>query len=358
MPRPTLAAIDLGALRNNARLLRALTPDQRCLAVVKADAYGHGAVPAALALEDLVDGFAVAFLDEATELRDAGITLPILVMEGPFSEAELPLFLELGIWPTIHQPEQLTWLLDSDYSAIEQIWVKFDTGMHRLGYPLERAADIYQSLSDKGYKTLVGMSHWADAEVEASAITARQLERFAQLSAIFDTTSINNSAGALAHLAEGSHWIRLGYGLYGGRPSDAFDTLPLHPVMTVKSTVIAIRNVSVGESVGYGGTWQADRDSRIATIPIGYADGYPRTARNDTPVAIDGVLCPLAGRVSMDMITVDVTDHPTATIGSPVTLWGDNPTIDQVAPWADTIGYELITRTPTRLRREWIHPKT
>ena len=354
MARYTQAKLDLCALRHNVGVARQLAPHSRMMAVVKANAYGHGAVTIAGALQSVVDALAVACIEEAMELRYAGITAPILLLEGVFEPAELATAAQLDLWLTIGNERQLRWLEEATLPVPLSCWLKVDTGMHRLGVAPETVLQFYQRLSATGnaVDAVVTYTHFASADDVHSLQTPRQL-------AVFDALpcgalrSAANSAGLLAWPQAHYDWVRPGYMLYGNSPllHDHPQARSLKPVMTLMSTVISLRDVAAGEAVGYGGTWVAQRPSRIATVTIGYGDGYPRHAANGTPVLVNGQRAPLAGRVSMDMITVDVTDLGEVQLGAEVVLWGAGLPLAEVARYADTIGYELTTRMPARTPR-------
>ncbi|MCX2976088.1 alanine racemase [Candidatus Marimicrobium litorale] len=354
MARPNQATLDLDALRHNVVLTRQLAPDSRLMAVIKANAYGHGMTVIGKALQPQVDALAVACIEEAVELRDAGITVPILLLEGVFEPAELALAARLQLWLTIANERQLEWLEQSTLTQPVSCWLKIDTGMNRKGVPTDRAMACHRRLLECGQVRAdpVSFTHFATADDLDAPLTQRQLQRFDQLT-VSGPRSAANSAGVLAWPNSHYDWIRPGYMLYGHSPM--LETHPaaqaLRPVMTLSSAVVAVRDLAAGESVGYGCTWVAARPSRIATVTIGYGDGYPRNAPNGTPVLINGQRAPLAGRVSMDMITVDVTDLEAVQAGDTVILWGQTLPLAEIAKRADTIGYELTTRMPARTPR-------
>jgi len=354
MSRPTQFAIDLQALCENARTLKGLAGPRSTMAVVKADAYGHGAVPCARALSPLVDAFAVAITEEAIALREAGIELPILVLQGPHSPEDAQVMSSAALWPAISNEHQIDWLEQSG-ARFDQVWIKCDTGMHRLGLMPHEIMPARSRLTPHSVSDMVLMSHFADAEAPDSMLTERQLLRWAQVSDAAPIGSFSNSAATAGQIETWESWMRLGYSLYGGSLVALPDGYSLKPVMQFESRIASVRWIDAGESVGYGGRWVARRRSRIATIPAGYGDGYPRAARDGTPIGTEQGTVPLAGKVSMDMVTADITDLPALDIGSPVTLWGDSPCIDEVAGHCDTIGYELCTRitqrTPRRFHR-------
>jgi alanine racemase len=359
MTQPNLAVVDLNAVRHNLALAAAKAPGARILAVIKANAYGHGAVEVARAMGDGVDAFAVARVDEAIELRESGISSPILLLEGPLDEDDIDAAAAHGLWLMLTTQEQLDMLARARPAAAITTWLKIDSGMHRLGLPLSDCRDACVRLAamDHVQPGPVLATHLACADDPDDSMTRRQLDAFDAAVAGLDLPhSVANSAAILAWPETRRQWIRPGYMLYGGSPFERL--LPagaeLKPAMTVSSRVIALRDLDTGESVGYGATWTATRPSRIATVPMGYGDGYPRHAANGTPVLVNGRRAPLAGRVSMDLITIDVTDLPDVTIDSPVELWGKQLSVDEVARHAGTIGYELLAGLPRRLGRSYV----
>ncbi len=354
MTRPTEIQINLDNLRFNVARARELANGRKLMATVKADAYGHGIVPCMKVMRDLVDALAVAYCDEAIVLRENGFEGKILVLEGPFDSWDAQQITNLRLDTVIHTTEQIELLANLDSRSL-QLWLKFDSGMHRLGFTAEQLEYAQEAIANLGFLPPIVMSHLAQAESPNAELTRHQLGNWLEIATTGVESSLLNSAGISSNLSAASDWLRPGYMLYGGA-SDS--VMPARPVMRFSSKVIAIRDIPAGDVVGYGGTWQACRPSRIATVPAGYADGYPRSAHSGTPVWIDGQLCPLVGRVSMDLITVDITDHPPAEIGSTVILWGPELAIDSVAEHADTIGYELMTRIPNRVPRKWIGGET
>lgn len=354
MARPNQARLDLGALRHNVGVARQLAPHAKMMAVVKANAYGHGAVTIAGALQSAVDALAVACIEEALELRHVGISLPILLLEGIFEAAELESVSQLGLWLTIDNERHLRWLEEATLPAPVNCWLKVDTGMNRMGVTLADAPQYLQRLraTNNACNEIVTYTHFASADEVLSLETPQQIARFETLP-VSGPRSTANSAGLLAWPEAHYDWVRPGYMLYGNSPmlQEHANARALQPVMTLTSAVISLRNVATGDAVGYGGTWVAQRPSRIATVTIGYGDGYPRHAPNGTPVLVNGQRAALAGRVSMDMITVDVTDLGQIELGSEVVLWGVGLPLAEVARCANTIGYELTTRMPARTPR-------
>jgi len=343
--RPLVAEIRLDNLIHNYQLSRS-RHGGRALAVVKANAYGHGAVECATALAGVADGFAVACLEEALELRAAGITLPIVLLEGVFEASELDDVARHGLWPVVQSEEQLQMLLAARPAAPFKVWLKMDSGMHRAGFYPQDYASAYQRLAaSANVADIVKMTHFARADEPELSTTQMQIETFdAATAGLPGEVSIANSAGILSHPRARRDWGRPGIVLYGASPlpEGNHDGDGLKPVMRLATKVFSVRELPAGETIGYGGTWTSDRPTRVGLIACGYADGYPRLASTGSPVAIDGQRSRIIGRVSMDMIMVDLTDVPGAGIGSEVELWGDQISVNEVAAAAGTISYELL----------------
>jgi alanine racemase len=356
MARPNQARLDLAALRHNLDVARGLAPRAKLMAVVKANAYGHGAVTIARELQSRADALAVACIEEALELREAGVDAPILLLEGVFEARELTTAAQLGFWVTIDNEWQMRWLEEAILPEPVHCWLKVDTGMHRLGVSAERTREFYDRLTACASveQNPVIYTHFASADDIHSSQTTGQIALFNEVcDGLPALRSAANSPGLLAWPDAQYDWVRPGYMLYGNSPmaEPHPNAESLQPVMTLCSAVISVREVLPGDSVGYGASWTAARPSRIATVTIGYGDGYPRLAPNGTPVLVNGKRANLAGRVSMDMITVDVTDIPEVQVGDEVILWGDGLPASEVASSAGTIGYELTTRMPARTPR-------
>lgn len=357
MPRPTQALVDLDAIRHNFSVISSLAPGSQVFAVVKADAYGHGMIPVARALSGLAPAFATACVDEALELRKAGLHEPVLLLQGFYESEELTEASVQGFWPVIENEQQLRLLTHTPLPKPLQVWIKIDSGMHRLGFAPSQAAAVFQTLQQTPnvHATPGWLTHFSNADASERSTTLRQIKLFdAHLNGLPGPRSLCNSPGLLQWPEAHADWVRPGFLLYGSSPlSPPASALgvDLRPAMTLISSVMSVRTVARGEHVGYGGRWQARRDSRIATVAVGYADGYPRHANDGTPVLIRGQRAPLAGRVSMDMITVDVTDIPDVGIGDPAILWGAGLDVSDVARHAGTIGYALLAAMPARPRR-------
>jgi alanine racemase len=358
--RPALirALIDREALRANLRLLRARAGGARVMAVVKANAYGHGLVPTALALPE-ADAFGVARLEEGVALREAGVRQPIVLLEGVFSAEQLDEAAQQDFEIVVHATEQIE-LLERSRSAHRFIlWLKIDTGMNRLGFRVAQFAAAHARVRALRAppRELRLLTHLARADERDCEQTLEQLERFRAVAAPLGlATSIANSAGVLGWSAACAEWVRPGLALYGVSPFAGQDgaALGLRPAMRFETEVIAVREVPEGEPVGYGGAWRAPRHSRIAILAGGYGDGLPRALENGTPVLVEGQRTALAGRVSMDMIAVDITGCAGIHVCSRALLWGPQLPVEQIAVRAGTIPYELLCGVRQRVPRELV----
>ncbi|WP_445939128.1 alanine racemase [Pseudomonas sp.] len=355
--RPLVATIDLSAIVHNYAVAKRCAPGRQAFAVVKANAYGHGVREVVTALHDLADGFAVASLEEAAEVRALHSTVRILLLEGCFDADEYVFAAQLGLDVVLHSELQAQQLLAASLARPLSLWVKLDSGMHRLGFSAAAVRAWHGRLQDATQVAALNLiSHFACADERGSETTELQLEQFLDLLDLdFAQRSLANSAAILTIPAAHMDWLRPGIMLYGATPFtdiSAFE-LGLRPVMSLNAQLIACRDVAVGEAVGYGCTWRAERPSRIGTISCGYADGYPRHAPAGTPVVVCGQRVALIGRVSMDMLTVDLTDLPDAVVGDAVELWGAQLPVDDVAQAAGTIGYELLSKVTARVPRRY-----
>lgn len=350
------AVVDTGALRHNLRQVRHAAPGSRVMAVIKANAYGHGLVPAAQALAD-ADGFAVARLGEGLALRAAGLTNRILLLEGVFSAEQLAAAAQARFELMVHSFEQLELLEALAGDTQVTAWIKVDSGMNRLGFRLDEFGAAYERLrrNEHVHADPALVTHLACADDRRDPQTRRQLEAFAAATAgLAGARSIANSAGVLAWPTARADWVRPGLMLYGASPFPGGTgvELGLRPAMTLRTQVIAVKHVPAGETVGYGGSWTALRDTRMAVVAAGYGDGYPRAADSGTPVQIGGQRAPLVGRVSMDMLTVDVTDLPVVAVGDPVVLWGSEIPVEEVAARAGAIAWDLLCGVSERVPLE------
>lgn len=351
--RGTCARINLDALRHNLERVRALAPESRVIAMVKSNAYGHGLVRVAQALHQ-ADAFGVACLEEGQKLRAAGIETPITLMSGCFTGAELQEAVSFGFDLVVHREDQVAGLEQSPLQTPPRVWLKLDTGMHRLGFPPEQAHHIHRRLSSIAWvQQPIGlMTHLADADDPGKATTSQQLDRFhALVEGLPGPRSIANSAGIVAWPQSHADWVRPGIMLYGVSPvyNKTAETFGLKPVMTLESRLMEIKRLKQGDAVGYGGQWTCPEDMPVGVVAIGYGDGYPRHAKNGTPVLINDCTCPLVGRVSMDMLTVDLRNCTQACIGDRVVLWGAGLPAEQVANFCDTIAYELFCLVTARV---------
>ena len=343
--RPARALIDLQALRHNYQIARQLS-GARALAVIKADAYGHGAVRCAQALEAEADGFAVACIEEALALREAGIKAPVLLLEGFFEADELPLIVQHEFWCVVHSLWQLEAIEKAALARPIQIWLKLDSGMHRVGLHPKDYQDAYRRLQASGkVSKIVLMSHFARADELDSEASNEQVAVFQAARQGLDAeVSLRNSPAVLGWPQIPSDWVRPGIMLYGATPFETpnAEADRLQPVMTLKSRVISVRELPAGEPVGYGARFISQRPTRVGVVAMGYADGYPRHAPTGTPVVVAGQRSQLIGRVSMDMLCIDLTDVPQAGLGSPVELWGKRVLASEVAAKAETIPYQIF----------------
>lgn len=346
MPDTPIARIHLAALRHNLKRVRACAPDSQVLAVVKANAYGHGLSGLLPALQ-MADALAVARVDEAIALRHAGFKGRLVVLGGGPSLQTLQLAAEHDLELVIQQAGQLDLLQQASLARPLRCWLKVDTGMHRLGFDPQQIPALFarlQTLSNVAGPPVL-MTHLANADVRDDPRSHAQLALFSPLARqLGAVTSIANSAGVLGWPASHGDWVRPGLMLYGASPfgDDSAAALGLRPVMTLTSRLTAIKHVRRGEAIGYGGSFICPEDMPIGVVGIGYGDGYPRELSDDACVLLHGRRVPVVGRVSMDMIMLDLRGQDTARIGDPLVLWGEGLPVDEVAAWANTIAYTLL----------------
>jgi alanine racemase len=350
MARPIQASFDLAALRNNFALASRLAGAAKTLAVVKANAYGHGLLRVARALAE-ADGFALLELDDAMRLRDAGYGQRILLVEGFFRPDELPVILHHGFSVVIHNDDQIAMLAELRGDRKLDLFAKFNTGMNRLGFPAARAGGVLEQLRALPcVGEIVLTTHFSDAEgVSGIEWQMREFDRHVARAGY--ARSLANSAALLRFPEARGDWVRPGIMLYGASPLEdrSAAQIGLKPAMSLTSEIIGVQLLKRGDTVGYGSLFTADREIRIGVVACGYADGYPRHAYNGTPVLVDGVRVPMVGRVSMDMLCVDLSAVPRAGIGSPVTLWGAGLPVEEVAAAAGTVSYELLCALARRV---------
>lgn len=353
------ATVDLSAIRHNLGRVRALAPQSKVMAAIKADGYGHGAVPVARVLAEAgVDAFAVACLEEAVTLRDAGITTRIALLEGVLSREEALEAATLGLEIVIHDRWQLELLVGLAFEAPLAVWFKLDSGMHRLGFPLAEAGALLKAaLAQPQWRLQGWITHLACADDLDSPMTATQISAFkATMAYLPGARSIANSAGLIAWPQARVDWVRPGLMLYGASPLPGRTAaeLGLKPAMQVASRLIAVHEIAAGETVGYGATYRCPETMRVGVVAVGYADGVHRILPTGAPVLIHGVRVPMIGRVSMDMITVDLRTLPQAAVGDPVILWGDGLPAEEVATWAGTLAYELFCGLTNRVHYRYL----
>lgn len=378
-----VATIDAAALRSNLAVVRRMAPRSRVIAVVKANGYGHGMIRVARALAD-ADGLGVARLADAVALREAGVTQRILLLEGVFGAGQFALAAKEQCEIVVHSPGQLEVLEQFAGSHRFVAWLKLNSGMNRLGFRLEDFAAAHARLQRCSSVSLIRvMTHLSSSEERGdvapaavsqaavrselrdenaiatggrSDVTATQLQVFDEAVApLGHERSVANSAAVIAWPESHQDWVRPGLMLYGmsPMPEKTAADFGLRPAMTLSTQLIAVQNVGVGEAVGYNGIWRAQRPSRIGIAAIGYGDGFPRGMRNGAPVLVAGEEAPIAGRVSMDMIAIDITDLPHAKAGDEVIAWGEGLPAERLAPYADTTCYELVCRVTSRVPLLW-----
>lgn len=356
MSRPTRAILNWANYRHNYELARKLA-DGMAYAVVKANGYGHGMLNCARALSE-ADGFAVACVDEALGLRQAGVQRPILVLQGAYDASEWQLACEHKLQLVLHHEQQLAdWQQVTNPQPVE-LFLKINSGMNRVGFNLSQVDAVLTKIeADPNLSVGAIMTHFATADEQQSAAYQAQLAQMASRKWPAPFTLCNSAALYRARRVNNVDLkdaiSRPGIMLYGGSPllEKSAHELGLKAVMTLQSEIISTHPMKAGECIGYGGDWQAQRNTNVGVVAIGYGDGYPRHAPSGTPVLVDGIECPLIGRVAMDMITVDLTDHPNAAIGSPVELWGEQLSADRIASLCGTISYELFCQITPRVKR-------
>jgi alanine racemase len=357
IPR-VIATIDLAAIRHNLREVRRHAPQSRVMAAIKADAYGHGAVPVARALQEEADGFAVACLEEALVLRDAHIRAPLVLLEGILSMEEAKLSLRHTLEVVIHDRWQLEMLEALPQGARVSLWIKLDSGMHRLGFPLRDVPGLWRSVQARPEWDFRGwITHLACADEPDNPATREQIAAYGQaIQGLPGARSIANSAAVLAWPESRVDWVRPGLMLYGASPLPGRTgaELGLKPAMKLESRLIAVRNYARGDAIGYGAAYRCPEDMSVGVATVGYADGFHRSLPTGTPVVVRGRRVPMIGRVSMDMITLDLRQVPQAQVGDAVLLWGEGLPAEEIASLAGTLAYELFCGLTQRVRFQHI----
>lgn len=348
MPRPIQARIDLSALERNLQVARR-AGSARIMAVIKANAYGHGLLRAAEAL-NAAEGFALLDIRDAICLRDAGFSQTILLLEGFFTPDDLPLVAEYDLACVIHNQQQIDMLGAYPSRGSLEVWFKVGSGMNRLGFAPDKVPAALERLkAHPAVRDITLMTHFAHAD-EATGVAA-QLDVFNTLAPYRMARSLANSAALLRYPATHADWVRPGIMLYGASPFTEVSAqqLGLQPVMSLQSRIIAVQELQAGENIGYGGLFRTEAPTRVGVVACGYADGYPRHAPTGTPVLVEGQRTRILGRISMDMLSVDLSTLPAADVGSRVTLWGEGLPVEQVAHAAGTISYELLCALAERV---------
>ena len=357
MSRPTQLLIDPDALVHNLSRIRQLTPGKSIIAMVKANAYGCGLSKVIPVLDGKVDAFGVACLEEALQIRAMGTQTPCILFHGIFSPDELILASKHEFACVIHQEQQLEWLLNSPLAQSLEVWVKINTGMNRLGFKPQELGTVMDALQTCPWvnKKINLMTHFACADQPERIENTQQISLFESVGPLgFHQRSMANSAAIISFPQAHYDVVRAGIMLYGVSPfasCTSFD-LDLVPVMRFVSAISAIHHNPPFSAVGYGGTWSSPKPSVIGIVAAGYGDGYPRHIAENTPVWVCGQEVPIVGRVSMDMIAVDLTQHPNVQVGDPVELWGEHILVERIAKAAGTIGYELLCQITSRARSD------
>lgn len=357
MTRATRAQINLRALQHNLQVSRAAAPNARHMAIIKANGYGHGLLAVARALRE-ANAFGVATVDEAISLREGGVPQDIVLLEGFSSLEELHLLRAYHLQTVIHNAAQID-MLDAALGKPVHVWLKIDTGMHRLGIAPAELNAMYTRLqhNDRVAAPIRLMTHFACADERDNPVTREQIDLFRETVTATGVTeyTLANSAGILGWPASHADWVRPGIMLYGVSPfvDSCGSDHDLQPVMCLRSHLIAIKKLNKGDTIGYGASYRCPKAMPIGVVAIGYGDGYPRHANSGTPVLINDRQVPLVGRVSMDMITVDLSDCPDAQLNDEVILWGEGLPVETIARHADTIAYELLCGVTQRVRFEY-----
>lgn len=362
MSRKTFATINLSAIKHNYLYAKSCVPSAYAVAIVKANAYGHGAVNVAKYLDGTVDLFGVACIEEAIEIRQSGVRSPILLLEGVFEIDEIEIAQNNNFLICVNSERGLDWIINSNFKEPFSVFLKYDSGMGRLGFQDDNIVDAFEKLvSADNIKEIVLMTHFACADEVGSEITNEQMHK---IDALYKSLSkknkvklsISNSAGVLTKVHQSQDFIRPGIMLYGVSPVDINQhDKYLLTTMTITAPIISIKKYSEGDSIGYGGTFTCPQEMTVGVVAFGYGDGYPRHAITGTPVCINGSFTHIVGRVSMDMLTIDLSSIPEAKINDRVEMFGENVSINDIARCAETISYEIFTKITKRVYREYIY---
>jgi alanine racemase len=362
MSRKTVARINLAAIKHNYIYAKSCVPGAKAVAIVKANAYGHNAVKVASYLDDEADLFGVACIEEAIEIRQSGVKSPILLLEGVFEFDEIEYANNNNFIICVNSMKGLRWILDSNFSEPLTLFLKYDSGMGRLGFQDDSIVTAFEHLSSsENVKEVVLMTHFACADEVGNLVTNRQMHKidktYKELKQKFKfKLSISNSAGVLTKVYQSQDFIRPGIMLYGASPieSNQHDQ-NLLTTMSVTAPIISIKNYNKGDNIGYGGTFICPKDMVVGVVAFGYGDGYPRHAITGTPVFINGSITHIVGRVSMDMLTIDLTNIPKTKVNDIAEIFGENVSINDVARCSDTISYEIFTKITNRVYKEYVY---
>jgi alanine racemase len=357
----SLALLSTENLQHNVAVIRERVGSAKIIAMIKANAYGHGIRSVALRLAGSVDFFGVASLEEAFILEDCGIKTPIILMQGLFSKEDFFLAIKKSFHIVVHQQKHLEWLGNITHKDAINLWLKVDTGLGRLGFSMVEAEKAYRVLSEHSavQKPLPILSHMACADHKEHPLNALQIAAFQDYIADKEGAFSLANSGTIFHFPECSYdYVRPGLALYGASPcrNDSVELLGLKPVMTVQSVVMAIYAFHKGESIGYGARFTCLEDMRVAIVAFGYGDGYPAQARDGAPTMIRGQECPLVGAVSMDMMAVDLKNAPTAEVGDPVILWGEALPVERLLPYTNNSAWNILTGVQNRVKFIWSDP--
>jgi alanine racemase len=359
MSRAATGILSEANLIHNLTIIKSHANKAKIIAMVKANAYGHGLRSTSLKLQNHVDMLGVASIDEAIALRKSGVHIPILLAEGAFEPSEILVASEENFHIVFHHKSQIEWLRDSDITHPINAWLKINTGMGRLGFNLDEASDSYEELynSKKTAKPLKIMSHFACADDKTHTLNFEQIATFQSFINRLDAEySICNSAGIFNFPECHYDYVRPGISLYGASPLSGINAadLGLKPVMTLQTNLISVNLFKKGQSVGYGSCFSCPEDMLVGIAAFGYGDGYPRSAKNFTPLIVHGKRCHIIGRVSMDMIAIDLRNSNHAKVGDLVTLWGEDLSVEEVASYTGNINYDILTGIQNRVKFTWI----
>lgn len=360
MPRPAIAYLSGENLRHNMQVIQKQAPHSKIIPMIKANAYGHGMIETAKRIEDLVSHMGVASIDDGIMLRNAGIKSGILLAQGPFEPADMSLAIQYNCDMVLHQQEHIDWLDEIETPEKLKVWIKVNTGMNRLGFPIQDVESIYKKLkSHKKVQDIIPiMSHFSCSGTKNGLMNKQQLESLQKLKSKIDTEFSLCNTGGIFHFPDAHYdYVRPGISTYGvsSLPGIMAEDINLKPVMTLKSIVNAVRTVRKGEHIGYSAQYQAKEDMVMAVIAFGHADGYPVTAPEGTPILVNGVRCPIIGPVSMDMISLDVTKVKDVKIGDEVVIWGDALPLDEIVQHTKVSPGSMLSLIRDRVKYLWVN---